>query len=86
MAGLILVDGGSETGKSFINGKRVHIPDDAKGLPIPEPKTRATLQDNQIPEEAQNAIKKFMTQVGLPAKEVDPPYDRLPPNIQRLQL
>jgi pimeloyl-ACP methyl ester carboxylesterase len=86
VAGLILVDGGTETGKFFFNGKRVNIPEDAKGLPIPEPKTKATAEDNQITEEGQKAIKTFMKQVGLPAKEVDPPYDRLPRDIQQLQL
>ncbi|MBA4849360.1 alpha/beta fold hydrolase [Emticicia sp. BO119] len=88
IAGLILVDGGTETGRFFINGRMQTPEQDSKGEPIPPIKTVATPEDNNLARtpEAVKAIGDALNKIGLPAKQVYGSFRHLPDSIQKIRL
>ncbi|RYU93016.1 alpha/beta fold hydrolase [Emticicia agri] len=88
VAGLVLVDGGTEYGRYFINGKMQSPEKDAKGEPIPPIKTTATPEDNHLARtpEAIKAIGDALNKMGLPAKQVHGSFAQLPDSIQQIRL
>ena len=81
---LVLVDASHEDGQLFINGKWVRARTLAKERPIPPPRDSVTAADAPTPEEEQK-LQEFMTKVvGKP--EIDPPFEKLPPEAQQLRL
>lgn len=88
VAGLILVDGGAETGRFFINGRMQTPEQDAKGEPIPPIKISATLEDNNLARtpEAVKAIGDALNKMGLQAKQVYGSFALLPDSIKKIRL
>jgi len=79
-AGVVLVDATSPDTTLGYNGKLVHMRELAKARPIPEVQTMKTSPPRLISDEDR---KKAMDSQN-PA--IHPPFDRLPADIQRLQV
>ncbi|RFS17813.1 alpha/beta fold hydrolase [Emticicia sp. C21] len=88
VAGIVLVDSGSETGRFFINGRMLTPEKDATGKSIPPIKTVATPEDNNLARtpEAIKAIGDALNKMGLPAKQVHGSFALLPDSIQKIRL
>jgi pimeloyl-ACP methyl ester carboxylesterase len=86
VAGMVLVDPGIEDSKRYINGKVLQPSVDAKGIPVPPVKTAATQADNELSPEAQKFLRDILAQQGLPARQIPPPYDKLPLSLQQIRL
>ncbi len=84
VAGLVLVDGSHEDDTVNLMGTITTLRATSKGRPIPEPRSSVTaadgLDDNAVAQ-IEAMVKKFDM-----APKIEPPYDRLPPEVQRLQL
>jgi len=86
VAGIILVDGGYEDYPMFINGKKLQPSIDAKRISIPPVKTIARDTDNVLNPETKKFIQDMLTQQGFPPTQLDSPYLKLPPDIQKIRL
>ena len=82
--GLVLVDAGDEDGGVvFRNGQMVRVLDTATGRPVPAPKTSDPLRDSDITGAIRRQIQASADQMSQHA--LDPPYDKLPPEAQRMR-
>lgn len=84
VVGMVLAECGHENSLFFINGKLVRMTELSQGRPIPESRSQMTEAERTIPPDVMKQIEKSMQLIGRPS--IDPPYDKLPPNIQRIRL
>ncbi|HTF31284.1 MAG TPA: alpha/beta hydrolase [Flavitalea sp.] len=85
VAGVILVDSPPETSPLLINGKLIRADTADSGRPIPQIKTRATEDDNNLVKTPEG--RQFMQNaIGNISPTIDPPYDRLPYPIQQTRI
>jgi pimeloyl-ACP methyl ester carboxylesterase len=75
VAGIVLAESVSENQRIQVGKQAVYIADWAKGRKIPEPRKLANPGDRP----------RDLPEAGEPGK-IDPPYDRLPPEYQRMHL
>lgn len=84
VAGMVLVDGSHEEDTGNINGKMVTAFSLSKGRQLPPPRTSITPADG-----LDYAIKKIQAMVAkydFMQPKIEPPYDKLPADMQRLHL
>jgi len=82
--GLVLVDAFSEDAQLSMNGRLVRMRELSGQRPIPLPRDSVRPSDRlSAAEEAQ--ARDFMTKV-MGAPKIEPPFDRLPPDAQRVRL
>jgi len=76
VAGIVFVDSASEEQRYTMQHKAIRLRDGATGKAIPEPREQMLASDQPKP------------LASLPPAEttIDPPFDRLPPEIQKLQM
>lgn len=74
VAGLVFVDAASEEQRFTMQKKAIRLRDGATGKAIPEPHETMLASDGP----------KRLSPLPPPATTVDPPFDRLPPEIQKL--
>jgi pimeloyl-ACP methyl ester carboxylesterase len=76
VAGIVFVDAASEEQRYTMGGKALRLRDGATGKAIPEPRERMLPADQPKPAPAAPPA----------AAAIEPPFDRLPPDIQQLHL
>ena len=81
---MVLVDAFHEDGRLFINGKLQKLRDLAKDRPIPPVRDHAVPGDG-LSDEGITKIKEAIVKYDM-KPTIDPPFDKLPPEIQKLQL
>jgi pimeloyl-ACP methyl ester carboxylesterase len=84
VAGMVLVDGSHEDGRLFINGKIVRPRDLSKNRPIPAPRDSIEESD-KLSDKDFEQIKAMVQKYEIKA-EIDPPFDKLPTDIQTLRI
>lgn len=84
VAGMVLAECGHEDSLFLINGRLVRMPELSKGRPIPEPRSEMKESERTIAPDVLQQIEKQSKLFGPPA--IDPPYDKLPPNVQQIRL
>jgi pimeloyl-ACP methyl ester carboxylesterase len=84
VAGIVLVDAGNEDDTVNLMGKFTTLRATSKGRPIPEPRSSVTAADG-LDAAAVAQIEAMVKKFDM-APKIEPPYDRLPPDVQRLQL
>jgi pimeloyl-ACP methyl ester carboxylesterase len=85
VAGMVLVDGSHEEDTGNINGKMVTGFSLSKGRPVPPPRTSVTAADG-LDDDAIRKIQAMVARYDFMQPKIEPPYDRLPADVQRLQL
>jgi len=76
VAGIVFVDAASEEQRYTMQKKAILLRDGATGKPIPEPREQMLASDQP----------KLLASSPPPETTVDPPFDRLPPAIQKLRM
>jgi len=84
VAGIVFVDASHEDGRLFMNGKLARPRDLSKGRPIPAVRDGVTEKD-KLSDDDIAQIKKTVAQYDI-KPEIDPPFDKLPVDIQKLRL
>jgi pimeloyl-ACP methyl ester carboxylesterase len=84
VVGMVLAECGHENSLFFINGRLVRMSELSKGKPIPAVRAEMTDAERTIAPGVMKQLEKALQSLGPPA--IDPPYNRLPPNIQRIRL
>ena len=84
VAAVVLVDASHEDGRLFINGKLQRLRDLTKGRPIPLVRDHAGSEDG-LSEEGIGKIKEAIVKYDM-TPGIDPPFNKLPPEIQKLRL
>jgi pimeloyl-ACP methyl ester carboxylesterase len=84
VAGMVLVDSGGDDALMFINGKLQKERELSKGRPIPAPRSSVTPADALTPEYIAG-MTKFIKDNDI-RPEIDPPFAKLPPEMQKWQL
>jgi pimeloyl-ACP methyl ester carboxylesterase len=84
VAGMVLVDSTHEDTTLMYQGKLVHIRATAQARPVPPVQTMKT-SPPQPPTEEDKKQAEFNAQVFGPPK-IEPPFDKLPPDIQKMRL
>ena len=84
VAGLVLVDSTHEDTTLFMNGKIQRMRELSQGRPIPPIQTAILAADEALSTEERKRLEDFFKQIGPP--KIDPPFDRLPHNIQQVRL
>lgn len=84
VVGMVLAECGHENSLAFINGRLVRGPELSKGRPIPAVRTSMSESDRTIAPDVLKQIEKTMQLFGPPS--IDPPYDKLPADVQRMRL
>ncbi|HYL84368.1 MAG TPA: alpha/beta hydrolase, partial [Candidatus Angelobacter sp.] len=84
VAGIVLVDSGGEDTLAFIRGKLQKERELSKGQPIPAPRSSITPADALTPEYIAG-MTKFIKDNDI-RPEIDPPFAKLPPEMQKWQL
>ena len=82
-AAMVLVDATSPDTTLSLNGKLVHIRELAQSRPIPDIQTMQSSPPQPPTAEELKQWADFQKQLGEP--KIEPPFDRLPPEIQKLQ-
>ena len=85
VAGMVLVDGSHEEDTMMINGKVVTAVSLTQARPIPAPRTSVTAADG-LDAEGIKKIQAMVQQYDFMRPHIEAPYDRLPTDVQRLQL
>lgn len=83
--GMVLVDGSHEEDTGNINGKMTTAFALSKGRPIPAARTNVTSAD-ALDDEAVKKIQEMVRKYDFMQPHIEPPYDKLPPDVQQLQL
>lgn len=81
---MVLVDAFHEDGRLFINGKLQKLRDLAKDRPVPQVRDHSGPGDG-LSDEGIAKIKEAIVKYDL-TPGIDPPFDKLPPEIQKLRL
>jgi len=84
VAGMVLAECGHENSLFLINGRLVRMPELSKDRPIPEARSEMKDGERTIAPDVLQQIEKQLQLFG-PAT-IDPPYNKLPPNIQQIRL
>ncbi|HLK55026.1 MAG TPA: alpha/beta hydrolase [Chthonomonadaceae bacterium] len=84
VSGMVLVDSTHEDTTLMYQGKLVRVRESAKQRPIPPVQTMKS-SPPQPPTDEDKKQAEFNAQVFGPPK-IDPPFDQLPPDIQRMRL
>ena len=84
VAGMVLVDSAGDDALMFINGKLQKPRELAQGRSIPAPRRSITASDALTPEYVAG-MKKFIQDNDI-HPEIDPPFMKLPPEMQKWQL
>jgi pimeloyl-ACP methyl ester carboxylesterase len=85
LAGMVLIDGSHEEDTMMINGKVVTAVSLSQGRPVPAPRTSATAADG-LDAEGTKKIEAMMQHDDFMRPHIEAPYDKLPADVQRLQL
>jgi pimeloyl-ACP methyl ester carboxylesterase len=84
VAGMVLVDSGHEEDTVNLKGTFTTLRAISKGRPIPPPRSSVTEADG-LDAKAVETIEESVRNAGLTPK-IEEPYDRLPADVQALQL
>jgi pimeloyl-ACP methyl ester carboxylesterase len=84
VAGLVLVDSTDPDTTLMLNNKLVHIREGARGRPIPPVQSMKTSPSPPPSAEAIKNYQSYLKFLGPP--KISPPYDRLPPEAQKLDV
>jgi pimeloyl-ACP methyl ester carboxylesterase len=84
VAGMVLVDTGTLTGVSNINGELVRLYERATGRPIPPPAASNPFRESELAPNVRTQIEAAARQGAARANE--PPRDRLPEEAQRMRV
>jgi pimeloyl-ACP methyl ester carboxylesterase len=82
---MVLVDGSHEEDTMMINGKVVTAVSLTQARPIPAPRTSVTAADG-LDAEGIKKIQAMVQQYDFMRPHIEAPYDRLPTDVQRLQV
>jgi pimeloyl-ACP methyl ester carboxylesterase len=85
VAGMVLVDGSHEEDTMMISGKVVTAVSLSQGRRVPAPRTSATVADGLDAEEIKK-IEAMIQHDDFMRPHIEAPYNKLPADIQRLQL
>jgi pimeloyl-ACP methyl ester carboxylesterase len=85
VVGMVLVDGSHEEDTGNINGKMTTAFALSKGRPITPPRTSVTATDG-LDDSAIKKIQAMIAKYDFMQPKIEPPYDKLPANVQQLQL
>ena len=83
-AGMILVDATSPDTTLMLNGKLVHMREMAGPGPVPDVQTMQSAPPRAPSTDDLKQWSDFQKQFG--GAKIEPPFDQLPPDIQKLQL
>jgi pimeloyl-ACP methyl ester carboxylesterase len=84
VAGIVFVDAAHEDGRLFINGKLVRLRDLSKDRPIPRVRDSIAASD-KLTEDDKTQIRTMVQKYDMKGG-IDPPFDKLPPDIQNLRV
>jgi pimeloyl-ACP methyl ester carboxylesterase len=84
VAGMVLVDSTDPDTTLMLNNKLVHIREGARGRPIPPSQSMKTSPPKLPSADDIRNYQNFLKFLGPP--KISPPYDRLPPEAQKLDL
>jgi pimeloyl-ACP methyl ester carboxylesterase len=84
VAGMVLVDSTHEDTQLNINGKIQRMRELSEGRTLPEIHTKISDADKILSAEEKQQVESFLKQIGAP--KIRPPYDRLPPEVQKIRL
>jgi pimeloyl-ACP methyl ester carboxylesterase len=84
IAGMVLVEATSEDTTLMLNGKLVHMREIARNVAVPPVQTMKTSPPKPASEQEIKEAEAFQKQFGPP--KIDPPFDKLPADIQQLRL
>jgi pimeloyl-ACP methyl ester carboxylesterase len=82
--GMVLVDSGIEGSPQFINGKLLGPWERVQPRPIPDPRDFIQDDERTLSKPELDGYKQFRDFSGAP--KIEPPFDKLPENIQKLRL
>jgi pimeloyl-ACP methyl ester carboxylesterase len=85
LVGMVLIDASNGNSMLNINGRLARMREFSQDRPVPGPRSMVTPTDGLSPEEIQgieDSIKKY----DFMRPTIDPPYDKLPADVQKLQL
>jgi pimeloyl-ACP methyl ester carboxylesterase len=85
VVGMVLVDGSHEEDTGNINGKMTTALALSKGRPIPAVRTNVTSAD-ALDGDAVKKIQEMVRKYDFMQPHIEPPYDKLPSDVQQLQL
>lgn len=84
VAGMVLVDSTHEDTQLFMNGKIQRMRELSQNRIIPPVQPSISAADKTLSVEERRQIEEFLKQIGPP--RVEPPFNQLPPEIQRMRL
>jgi pimeloyl-ACP methyl ester carboxylesterase len=84
VAGMILVDSAHEDDQRNFKGKVMLMREFSLGRAIPPIQTSIPAADKTLSVEERQRADRFLRQIGQP--RIEPPYNRLPPEIQQVRL
>jgi len=84
VAGIVLVDSTHEDTQLYLNGKIQRMRELSQGRAVPPVQTSMSAADKTLSAEERQQIEGFLKQIGPP--RIEPPFDRLPPEIQQVRL
>jgi pimeloyl-ACP methyl ester carboxylesterase len=84
VAGMVLVDSTHEDTQLYLNGKVQRMRELSQGRVVPPVQTTISAADKVLSPEERQKTEEFLKQIGPP--KIEPPFDRLPADIQRLRL
>jgi pimeloyl-ACP methyl ester carboxylesterase len=84
VTGIALIDPTSEDTQLNYRGKIVRIRESATARPVPAPRFGSGAKEPAASAKEISEFAEMQRSMGKPS--IEPPYDRLPPNVQRVQL
>src|SRR5882672_7244757 len=84
VVGMVLIDSAHEDAQRNFKGKRVRVRELSEGKAIPPIQTSISAADKRLSAEERQRIEDFLKRTGPP--KIEPPFDRLPPQIQKVRL
>ena len=84
VSGMALVDPTSEDTQLNYRGTIVRVRESAKARPVPAPRFESGAERPTASAREINEFAEMQRSMGKPS--IEPPYDRLPPNVQRARL
>ena len=84
VTGIALVDATSEDTQLYYRGKIVRIRESASARPVPAPRFGSGAKQPAASAKEISEFAEMQRSMGKPS--IEPPYDRLPPNVQRTRL
>ena len=84
VAAIVFVDAAHEDGRLFMNGKLIRPRDLSKDRPIP-PVRDSVADADKLTDSDRTQIRAIVQKYDIKGS-IDPPFDKLPPDIQKLRL